>query len=131
MQEKMAQAERDEANQEIERANKAHARSERSRSRGKGEASPMNTNPSQVSMNQIKAAPQQAAAPNNSLEDSQLIAKKRAEAKAAIMAEESADNRQEQAHMDNISKIAKQHSAGKPRQNKLPPGGAVSAAAAA
>ena len=45
-----------------------------------------------------------------------MIAKRRAEKKAAILAEESADNREQDARMDKVADIA-QRSAGK---NKMP-----------
>lgn len=95
---------------------------ERSRSRGRGD-SPLNTQASQATLNQVKpqAAPASKASAageqKKTLEDSQTIAKRRAEKKAAIQAEESADNRDQEARMDKVAEIASR-SAGK---NKMPP----------
>ena len=71
--------------------NRAHEIGERSRSKGRGE-SPLDGNyASAVSIHQIKAAPAQGRAsaephsPDRNMEDSQLIAKRRANRKAAML----------------------------------------------
>ena len=57
------------------------------------------------------------------------MAKRRADKKAEMLANESFDNRDSQERLDKVSKIAEQNSAGKPKQNKLPPGMGAAAAA--
>ena len=62
------------------------------------------------------------------LNESGRIAKKRAEVRRAMQAEESADNREAEAQADAAATLAKSNSAKK--INKLPPGRGGAAAAA-
>ena len=60
------------------------------------------------------------------LNESGRIAKKRAEVRRAMQAEESADNREAEAHAESAAALAKSNSAKK--INKLPPGSGGAAA---
>ena len=54
--------------------------------------------------------------------ESGKIAKKRAEVRKAMQAEESADNREAEAQAESAAALAKSNSAKKIKTNKLPPG---------
>ena len=109
-------------------ANRAAEIGERSRSKGRGE-SPMDGYASAVSIHQIKAAPAQAEqprTPDRNMEDSQLIAKRRADKKAAMLRVQAAENQAEEDRMDKVQNIAERSAS----KSKVPQSMMISAAQA-